>query len=163
MHYDTYEDLLNDVQAARQEWADAMQKREQQLLRGLEERYGWVRGSKTASRYVAVFGKDSERKTAKAWGKETKEQAEPDPMDPITCPRCDKETPRDKDLCVWCGQGLEPGEAEVADKIESELLSSITEAESDEQIENRVNLLEKFKESPERRAELVDEFAADLD
>lgn len=36
IHYDTYEELLNDVQAARREWTSAMQEREQQLIQGLE-------------------------------------------------------------------------------------------------------------------------------
>lgn len=36
MHYDTYEELLAALQTARREWADAMQKREQQLFQGLE-------------------------------------------------------------------------------------------------------------------------------
>ena len=37
MHSDTYEEFLDKVQAARREWASAMQKREQQLLQGLED------------------------------------------------------------------------------------------------------------------------------
>lgn len=36
MYYDIYEELLDDVQDARQEWAGAMWKREQQLIQGLE-------------------------------------------------------------------------------------------------------------------------------
>lgn len=128
----------------------------------MEERYGWVRGSKTASRYVSVFAEESELETAKAWGKEIQEEDEPEPMDPIECHRCGKETPRERDLCVWCGQALEPGAAEVAEAIESELLDSIKDADNQEQIENRVNLLERFRESPERRAELVDEMASEL-
>jgi hypothetical protein len=63
---------------------------------------------------------------------------------------------------VWYGQALEPGAAEVADAIESELLDSIRDAEDEQQIENRVNLLERFRESPEDRAELVDEMAGEL-
>lgn len=128
----------------------------------LEERYGWVRGSKTASRYVAVFAEESELETARAWGKEIEEEDEPEPMDPLDCPRCGKETPRGRDLCVWCGQALEPGAAETADAIESEILSSIKDAEDQEQIATRVDLLEKFRDSPERRAELVDKLAEDL-
>ena len=37
MHYDTYEELLDDVQAARREWHDAMGTREQELIKRLEK------------------------------------------------------------------------------------------------------------------------------
>lgn len=50
----------------------------------------------------------------------------------------------------------------MADEIGSELLNSIKDAEDKEQIENRVDLLEKFRESPEKRSELVDELAKEL-
>ena len=128
----------------------------------LEERYGWVRGSKTASRYVQVFAEKSELETAKAWGKEIEEAEEPEAMDPLECQRCGRETPRNRDMCVWCGQALEPGAAEVAEELEAEILDSIRDAPSDEKLQNRVDLLERFRESPERRAELVDEFAQEI-
>jgi len=128
----------------------------------LEERYGWVRGSKTASRYVQIFAEQSEIETAKAWGKEIEEDEEPEAMDPLECQRCGRETPRSRDMCVWCGQALEPGAAEVAEELEAEILDSIRDAPSDEKLQNRVDLLERFRESPERRAELVDEFAQEI-
>lgn len=50
----------------------------------LEERYGWVRGSKKASRYVSVFAEESEIETVKAWGKEIEEEEEEDGRTPWT-------------------------------------------------------------------------------
>ncbi len=35
MHYNTFEELCDNLEAARREWADAMRKREKQLIRGL--------------------------------------------------------------------------------------------------------------------------------
>ena len=70
----------------------------------IEDHHGWVRGSDAASRYVSVFGQDADRELAKIHGAEIDEDAEPDPIAPMDCPRCGKETPREKDFCVWCGQ-----------------------------------------------------------
>lgn len=128
----------------------------------IEDHHGWVRGSRVASRYVSIFSADSDRELAKVYGKDVEEEDESEEIAPLDCPRCGKETPREKDLCVWCGQALEPGAATVADEIESELLASIREAEDGEQIDRRVSLLEKFRESPERRAELVDKLAEEI-
>lgn len=127
----------------------------------IEDRYGWVRGSRVASRYVSIFKEDSDREYAKLHGLDVEEE-EPENRSPLECTNCGQDTPRDKQLCVWCGQALEPGAAEVVDAIESELLDSIKDAEDQEQVRNRVGLLEKFRESPERRAELVDEMASEL-
>lgn len=128
----------------------------------LEQRYGWVRGSKTASRYVAVFAEESELETAKAWGKEIQEEDEPDPMDPLDCPRCGKQTPRERDLCVWCGQALEPGAAELADELENWIVERLADAETDEQKDALKETWQKVRKDPEARAEAVDRLAEDL-
>lgn len=125
----------------------------------LEQRYGWVRGSKTASRYVSVFAEESELETARVWGKEIEEGDEPEPLDPVECPRCDKETPRDRDLCVWCGQALEAGAAEVADELENWLVERISEAESDGEKSALMETWEEVRNDPEARAEAVDRLA----
>jgi len=90
----------------------------------LEDHHGWERGSKIASRYVAVFGDANDRAIARAHGSDV-EQDENDPISPVECPRCGRETPRHEDHCTWCHQVLNPEAAEV-------------EAEEDEdQEENR--------------------------
>ena len=70
----------------------------------IEDHHGWVRGSDVASRYVSVFGEDADRELARVHGVEIDEDEEPDSIAPIECPRCGKETPREKDFCVWCDQ-----------------------------------------------------------
>ena len=40
--------------------------------------------------------------------------ARDDPNAPMDCPRCGKETPREKDFCVWCGQATSHDDIEKA-------------------------------------------------
>jgi integrase len=77
----------------------------------LEDHHGWRRGSKVASRYIAVFGDANDREIAKAHGVDVEED-KPDPIGPIDCPRCDRETPREQEFCVWCNQALSQGAVE---------------------------------------------------
>ncbi len=79
----------------------------------IEAHMGWTRGSQVCSRYVAVFQEESERQIAKAFGADV-EEPETDDIAPVTCPRCQQETPSDRPMCMWCHQALTPeGAAEV--------------------------------------------------
>lgn len=69
----------------------------------LEDHHGWKRGSDIASRYISTFSHETNREIARAHGADV-EPVETEPIAPITCPRCDRETPRDEDFCVWCHQ-----------------------------------------------------------
>lgn len=60
-----------------------------------------------ASRYTAVFSGDGEPQIAKAYGAVVEEE-EPEAIAPIKCYRCNREMPRDRDRCMWCGQLLDP-------------------------------------------------------
>lgn len=77
----------------------------------LEDHHGWKRGSDIASRYITVFGEANDREIARAHGADVSEE-EHEPIAPITCPRCQNDTPRDEALCVWCGQAMEQGAIE---------------------------------------------------
>lgn len=99
----------------------------------LEDHHGWERGSDVASRYVAVFGEANDREIAAAHGVEVEDE-EPDPIAPVECPRCQRDTPRDEELCVWCGQAVEPTAIETV---------------NEEQEEARRALLRVAKEDPE--------------
>jgi len=131
----------------------------------IEDHHGWVRGSDVAARYVSVFGEDADRELAKIHGAEIDEDDEPDPIAPMDCPRCGKETPREKDFCVWCGQAtshdaVEEIKAEEQDlrdailkliKEDPELLDDIEKAQEAMTVfENRPDLLqdaERFREA----------------
>lgn len=100
----------------------------------LENRYGWVRGSDEAARYIAVFGEESEREIAMALGIDVGED-EPDPMGPVTCTRCDQDTPRDKDRCVWCGQPLTVEAAQEAKATQKAGLEALAQLVGQEGVE----------------------------
>jgi hypothetical protein len=77
----------------------------------IEEHHGWTRGSKVAARYISVFGDATDAELARIYGRDraaNKAEANDDPIGPIVCPRCQRETPREKEFCVWCDQVLEP-------------------------------------------------------
>ena len=110
----------------------------------LEDHHGWSQGSDVASRYVSVFSEASDREIARAHGMDVSED-KPDPIAAITCPRCERETPRSEAFCTWCHQALEHG---AVDRIE------------DEQETKRRELLAMAKENPELldRLEEAEEF-----
>lgn len=72
----------------------------------IEDRQGRERGSDATAHYIARYGGDDDRQYAKMHGVEVEEE-EPEPIGPVNCPRCSKETPRHEDQCVWCGQVLD--------------------------------------------------------
>lgn len=99
----------------------------------LENRYGWVRGSDEAARYIAVFGEESEREIAMALGIDVGDD-EPEEMGPLTCTRCGQETPRDKDRCVWCGQALTPEASQEAKSTQRAGLRAIAQLVAEEDV-----------------------------
>lgn len=72
----------------------------------IEDRQGRKRGSDATAHYVTRFGTDSEAEYARLHGLEVEEE-EPEPIGPVECPRCSKETPRYESSCVWCNQVFE--------------------------------------------------------
>ncbi len=114
----------------------------------IEDRQGRSRGSKHVSRYIARFGPENEsRQYASLHGKEITEEEGSGDLAPIECPRCDKETPRNRDLCVWCGQALDPSSAEEFSMVEDRAFEYATKAEGDfdvEAIKELRELLDRF-------------------
>lgn len=78
----------------------------------IEEHHGWTRGSRVAARYVSVFGDEADNELAKIHGLDVSED-ESEPIGPVSCPRCERDTPRDKEFCVWCEQALDPSAVET--------------------------------------------------
>ncbi|MFB6085558.1 MAG: tyrosine-type recombinase/integrase [Halodesulfurarchaeum sp.] len=120
----------------------------------IEEHHGWVRGSDVAARYVTVFAEDASRELAKIHGADVEEE-EPEPLAPIECPRCGERTPRDRPLCVWCGQALEPGAAERAEAIDDLLVEEMAAADPSE-ADELLGLRKEIRSDPEARAEAID-------
>ncbi|ELZ26672.1 integrase family protein [Halogeometricum pallidum JCM 14848] len=90
----------------------------------IEDHHGWTRGSSVASRYIAIFGGESDRALARAHGLDVEDET-PDPIAPNECPRCQRETPRHEEFCVWCGQALEPGAVETVKEREREVREAV--------------------------------------
>lgn len=127
----------------------------------IEDHHGWVRGSKVASRYVSVFAEDADRELARIHGLDI-EDDKPDPTAPRECPRCGEQTPRNRDLCVWCGQALEPGAADRAEAFEDIIVESLAEA-TGEDAQRLLEFRDAAKDDPEIRAEAISELEGLLD
>ena len=97
----------------------------------LEDHHGWKRGSDAAARYITVFADAGDRAIAEAHGVDV-EPDENDPIAPIECPRCSRETPRERGACVWCGQALAQETAREVDHQRTEIMQSLAETTSDE-------------------------------
>ncbi|MFB6135005.1 MAG: tyrosine-type recombinase/integrase [Halanaeroarchaeum sp.] len=121
----------------------------------LEDHHGWVRGSDVASRYVSVFAEESDRELARVYGAEIDDDQDDDEIAPVECPRCGERTPREKSLCVWCGQALEPGAAERAEALDDLLVSAMAESDPDE-ASDLLELRDRIRDDPEARAEAID-------
>lgn len=78
----------------------------------IEDHHGWVRGSRAAARYIAVFGEDTDRELAKVHGIEIGDEDKADPIAPIACPRCGRDVPRHEPVCGGCGQAMTPAAAQ---------------------------------------------------
>ena len=81
----------------------------------IEDRQGRVRGSEHTRRYMARFGEESlERSYAKLHGLEVEEDDDAGDVSPLECPRCRRDTPRDRDRCMWCDFALSEAEVQKA-------------------------------------------------
>lgn len=126
----------------------------------IENHMGWTRGSQVASRYIAVFSGDGERQIAKAYGADVEEE-EPDPIAPINCYRCNRDTPRDRNRCMWCGQLLDPQAMEQVRQDESDVRKATLKLVQDnpeiiEEIERSERLMDILDDRPELEEEVVE-------
>lgn len=131
----------------------------------IEEHHGWKRGSAVAARYVSVFGDKADNELARIHGVEVQED-ESEPIGPIECPRCEKDTPRDKEFCVWCEQALQPQAVERLKTDEREVQRFIMRAAKEDpslltDAENREDVVALLQDNPEFEAE-VRQFVEEL-
>lgn len=131
----------------------------------MKDRFGWSQGSSVASRYVSVFGKESDRELAKLHGKDVDEAEEPEPIAHIPCPRCDRENPRDRDTCMFCNQTLDVEAVvdirERQREVRDAALRLISERpEVIDEIQAAEDLMTLFEDRPELQAEAEELVAA---
>lgn len=102
----------------------------------IEDRQGRVRGSEHTRRYMARFGEESlERSYAKLHGLEVEEDDDAGDMSPLECPRCRRETPRDRDRCMWCDFAVSEeavNEAHQRQKRGLQAVGSLVESANDD-------------------------------
>ncbi len=103
----------------------------------IEDRQGRARGSPVISRYVAKFsGETQEAKFAAMHGIDVDLDEDDEVRAPIVCHRCDRETPADNDLCMWCGTALDAETAARVDELEDEMVEdAVAAARSDLDVE----------------------------
>lgn len=105
--------------------------------RHLERHHGWEQNSEQAARYISTFAEDAAREVARAHGVDVSE-GEIDPVEPVDCPRCQRETPRDEAQCMWCGQVLSKKGVGKVEARRDRLFESALEADGEmkEYLEN---------------------------
>ena len=90
----------------------------------INDRQGRSRQSSATQHYVARFGNDADDQYARLHDKEV-ELVEDEPIGPLECPQCKRETPRHEDACVWCGQALDYETIERAREDQKELRDAV--------------------------------------
>lgn len=130
----------------------------------IEEHHGWVTGSRIAARYVAVFGDQTDTEIAKVHGVEIDDTDSGSDIGPITCTRCQRETPPDEPTCMWCGQVINhAGAAQIKTEqteVRSELLSIV---QNNPVILERVDELERLFELADQDPSVILNFVDNLE
>lgn len=121
----------------------------------IEDRQGRKRGSPVVSRYVARFGDAEGTRYAALMGRDVDVPDAAD-IDPPTCPRCGEHTPADEPACVWCGQAMQPGAAEVADRVRSKLQESMAREPNPDRRSALLSALQEIESNPEAANDLIE-------
>ncbi|MUV58272.1 site-specific integrase [Halogeometricum sp. CBA1124] len=90
----------------------------------IEDLQGRKRGSDATAHYVARFGGEAEEELARLHGIDVDED-EPEPIGPVDCPRCGRETPRHEPACVWCNQALDHAGMKSLEEEEREVRDAL--------------------------------------
>jgi len=119
----------------------------------IEERQGRKRGSDHTRNYLSRFGSESnERAYAQLHGREVEVESDAEAAGPVECPRCHRETPREKDFCMWCHAALSFEATEQVDDLEDATAESIAESADpdleDIDPEDILELREDVQDSP---------------
>ncbi|MFB6298650.1 MAG: tyrosine-type recombinase/integrase [Halobacteriales archaeon] len=122
----------------------------------LEKRYGWVRGSSTASRYVTIFGEDADDEIARLHGIEV-ERDKTEHIGPIECPRCGYQEKQEAHFCSRCGQAMRAeAHAEVQD-IRSDVKDDYRDMDPDDtETEELLDAFDEALNDPDFRAKLLE-------
>jgi len=131
----------------------------------IEDRQGRVRGSKAITRYVAAFtGETQEAAFASMMGKDVETgHTDAAEISPLTCPRCEKQTPREQNFCMHCGQVLDLEAKEALDEVVETLDDRMITADDPNVREDLVRARRTLQEKPETMdTDELHEFASSL-
>ncbi|PSQ27536.1 integrase [Halobacteriales archaeon SW_10_68_16] len=124
----------------------------------LEKRYGWVKQSDAAARYIAIFSDDVEKEILKIHGIETEEETED--IAPVECYRCTKLNTREARFCSRCGQVIQPEAMEDIMRIDGSVKDGYQAADDMEDVEKihqLDSLVQDIKNEPELMEALIEE------
>lgn len=125
----------------------------------LENRYGWTRGSKAASRYVTIFGTDASDAVARLHGLEV-EETEDRTIGRVVCPRCEEENKHTNRFCARCGQALTADAIDQFEQAEERLKESYAETDPrDTEALGEIESLEAVMDHPEVKQAVADAIA----
>jgi len=97
----------------------------------IEDRQGRARGSPVISRYVAKFsGETQETEYAAMHGLDVDVDTATEEIAPVTCPRCEEKTPRDRDFCMHCQFSLDLEAKELLDALKNRIDDQIVDEEN---------------------------------
>ncbi|MFD1601073.1 tyrosine-type recombinase/integrase [Halobellus rarus] len=127
----------------------------------INERQGRKATSDHARRYIAEFGPENENNQyAELQGLEV-QTAKTEDRTPLTCPRCDKQTPRDEPFCVWCHQAMEPEAVQELEEREDEQRRKLLRiAQDNPELLQTLEEMEPLIEALGGDAELIDAAAS---
>jgi len=114
--------------------------------RHIERRQGRKHGSDAVARYTAIFDDDVGSEYAELMGLEVSEDDDSAEFAPVTCPRCDRETPQRESRCMWCGQALSSEAAAEAASQDQDMMQAI--ADNPELAESVMALKDLTEEVP---------------
>lgn len=125
----------------------------------LEDRYGWVRGSDSASRYIQVFAEEADNELARMHGLDVDER-ETEDIGPIPCPRCGYEEKRDAHFCSRCGQAMRAEAAAEVGDAEEKVKESYKETDpEDDDLQEKIDTLDDLLDDPEVKEVLSEKLA----
>ncbi|MDT3434643.1 tyrosine-type recombinase/integrase [Haloarcula sp. 1CSR25-25] len=114
--------------------------------RHIERRQGRVHGSDAVSRYAAIFDDDIGDEYAQLMGLEVVDDSSDDEFAPVTCPRCDRETPQRESQCMWCGQALSPEATKRSSQQDTDLMEAL--ADNPEMAEEFLAVKDALEDNP---------------
>ena len=114
----------------------------------MKQYFGWVQGSKMASVYVHLSGRDVDRALLRLNGIEVEEEKREQEFKPKVCPRCKSRNSPDAKFCSRCGMCLDEKTAAQLDELKLKAEKLVTELVKNPKVLNTlVEGIKKLKQA----------------